>query len=500
MRDEGDFEDYAFARWNALVRTAVLLGARPDVARRQARSTLGRVRAGWDRRDEVGDLDVHLHRTLLDVRRDERAAWWSEPGEGSGPLDPRWPALEAGLDALTPTDRAVLVLGSVAGLDLEQVELVLGRALDHPQVDEDLRRVAETCPVAPLLLAEVVAEQRAERRARVRRTTITAGAVVVALAVVVGGATWWGTRPEARAPLADAPVERTANAAPVAWYTDDTLHLAEVELRIEALRRFFEVDDGAVYADANGEIVHVDTEGVRTRIGTQRRDGTFQVSAEDGLVAWVEQSGTPELRVHDLVAGEVVGQRGLGADEDIDVVALDDGVAYYVERGRNYAFDVEQVDVVELASPKVLDVAGGAVARQDDVGAVSLASPRDREDRIVTVPGVGAELSPDGELVLTRTINPVSEVGTLRLYDARSAVELDTGLSSTATVYAAHLRAGGAATYLVELEQPDPDDGPRLSNAGSLQLTACDAPRPDVETPCEIVLTFPRSSTWALAQ
>lgn len=500
MRDEGDFEAYAFARWNALVGTAVLLGSRPDVARRQARSTLARVRAGWGRRDEVGDLDVHLHRTLLDVRRDDRVAWWSVPGDGSGPLDPRWPEVEARLDTMTPTDRAVLVLRSVAGLDPEQVELVLGRAPEHARVDEDLRRVAGSCPVEPLLLAEVVAEQRADRRARVRRTTVTAGALVLVLAVVVGGATWWGTRPEPRAPLADAPVERKANPAPVAWYTDDTLHLADVELRIEALRSFFEVDDGAVYADANGEIVHVDTEGVRSRIGTQRRDGTFQVSAEDGLVAWIDQGRTPGLRVHDLDAGEVVGERALGTDEDVDVVALDDGVAYYVERGRNYAFDVEQADVVEVASPPVLDVAGGAVARQDDGDAVSLASPRDREDRIVTVPGVGAELSPDGELVLTRTVNPVGEVGTLRLYDARSAIELDTGLSSTAEVYAAHLGAGGVVTYLVELAQPDPDDGPRLSNAGSLQLTACEAPRPDGGTTCEIVLTFPRSTSWALAQ
>lgn len=502
MRDEGDFEAYAVARWTALVRTAVLLGSRPDVARRLARTTLARVRAGWAGRDEVGDLDVHLYRTLLDARADDRSAWWvGAPDAGAvGPSDPGWPQLEATLDTRTPAERTALVLLSVAALGTEQVELVLGRELPGGHVDDTVRRAAESCPVDPLLLADVVAEQRAERRARVRRTTVTATSVAVVLAVVVGAATWWGTRPEPREPLADARVERVANQAPVAWYTDDTLHLADVEVRIEALRSFFEVDDGAVYADANGEIVHVDTSGVRTRIGTQRRDGTFQVSAQDGLVAWIDESGTPELRVYDLGAREVVGEQALSDDADIDVVALDSGVAYWVERGRSYGFDIEQGDVEELVTPKVLDVAAGAVARQDDVEAVSLASPRDQEDQVVTVRGIGAQLSPDGTLVLTRTIDPANEVGTPRLYDTRSATELDTGLSYTANVFAAHLGEDGVATYLVELSQEDPDDGPRLSNAGSLQLTTCDAPRRGVETACEVVLTFPRSTTWALAQ
>lgn len=500
MRDEGDFEAYAVARWTALVRTAVLLGSRPDVAPRLARSTLGLLRAGWGRRDELGDLDVHLFRTLLDVRRDDRVAWWATDAPSDGwPLDPQWPDLSASLDALGPVDRAALVLRSVAGLSTEQVELVLGRELGPATSDDSLRRVAESLHVTPVVLAEVAAEQRADRRARVRRTTVTAGAVVAVLAVVVGGATWWGTRPEPVPLLADVPVERATNPAPVGWYTDDVLHLAEVELRIEALRTFFEVDDGAVYTDAVGAIVHVDLEGERTPIGKQRLDGTFQVSAEDGLVAWVDQTGRPELRVWDLDAGEVVDTVALPDDEDIDVVALDSGTAYYVTQGRNYAFDVEEGGVVELASPKVLDVANGVVARQDD-GAVSVASPREAEDEIVTVPGIGAELSPDGELVLTRTINPVNEVGELRLWDARSQVELHTGLSTTDTVYAAHLRADGAATYFVELAQPDPDDGPRLSNSGSLQLTSCVAPRPGFATECEVVLTFPRSTTWALAQ
>jgi len=500
MRDEVDFEAYAVARWSALVRTAVVLGSRPDVASRRARATLGVLRAGWRRRDEVGDLDVHLYRTLLDVSRDDRLAWWSEPGDSSDPLDPQWCEVEARLDAMTPQERVALVLGSVPGLTTDQVEVVLGRPLDTTPVDDTVRRVAESFPVPPLQLAEVVAEQRADRRARVRRTTTTALAVVAVLAVVVGGATWWGTRPQPREPLADAPVQRSTNPAPVAWYTGETLHLTDVQLRIEALRMFFEVDDGAVYADANGEIVHVDTEGARSRIGTQRRDGTFQVSAEEGLVAWVDQSDGPQLRVYDLDTGEIVGEQGLGTDEDIDVVALDSRTAYYVERGRNYAYEIDGGDVVELASPRVLDVARGAVARQDEAGTVSLASPRDQEDRIVTVQGLGAELSPDGELVLTRTVDPTTEVGTPRLYDALSSEELDTGLSTTATVYAAHLGVAGAATYLVELEQPDPDDGPRLSNAGSLQLTSCRAPRPGLATPCEVVLTFPRSTTWALAQ
>ncbi|GEP37178.1 hypothetical protein NPS01_08410 [Nocardioides psychrotolerans] len=501
MRDESDFEAYAVARWTALVRTAVLLGSRPDVALRQARSTLGLVRARWRGRDEVGDLDVHLYRTLLDVRRDDPVAWWSTAAPlDAAPLDPQWPALSASLDVLTPGDRASLVLRSVAALATEQVELVLGRELGPAPSDDTLRRVAESLHVTPVVLADVAAEQRADRRARGRRTTVTAGAVVAVLAVVVGGATWWGTRPEPRAPLTDVPVERSANRAPVAWYTDGTLHLTDVELRVEALRTFFEVDSGAVYADANGAIVHVDTDGVRTRIGTQRRDGTYQVSAEEGLVAWVDESDDRELRVWDLAAGEVVGTVPLSDDEDIDVVALDAGVAYYVERGRSQAYDVAADDVAEVASPRVLDVEGGAVARQESDGAISIASPRDLQDRIVTVVGLGAELSPDGAWVLTRSVEEDTGQVTRRLYDAQQNAEVDTGLDAGAVVFDASVLEGGAVTYLVELAQEDPDDGPRLSNSGSLQLTSCETPRPGLEPTCEVVLTFPRSTTWALAQ
>lgn len=513
MRDEADFTAYAVARWVPLVRALVLLGESPERAHRVALLTLGRLRREWSRRDELGDLDLHLVATLLDARGSAAAPSTSAPTPAPTALPAALPpALTSRLAALSAADRAALVLPVVLTVSPDDVALLVGSsggadaASGTDPVDpDDLRRAAESLPVDPLQVADAVAAERDERRARRRRTTRRSVAGLAAAAVVVGGWTWWAARPDPRPPLPDAPVERAGNVAPVGWYTDGVLHLAEVEIGLEALVSFVEVADGAVYADATGEVVHVDVEGRRTRLGTQRRDGTFAASADEGLVAWVQESDdVRELRVWDLAADEVVGTQPLADDEDVDVVALDAGVAYYVEQGRSLAYDVAQDDVAELADPRVLDVEAGAVARQEPDGVLSVASPRDVEDRIVRVPGLGAQLSPDGSWVLTRTVEPRTEQVTVRLHDTLQAREVPTGLGERAVVFAASVLEGGAATYLVELEQDEPDDGPRLSNSGSLQLTTCTAPRARpgrVAAPtCEVVRTFPRSTTWALAR
>lgn len=507
MRDDGDFSAYAVARWPSLVRTLVLLGSRPDVAARQARTALGRLREQWDRRDGLGDLDSHAYRTVLECRRQDRGAWWDDPeGTGpaphdDGPLDPGWVDLRRRLDQLTPEERAAVVLPAVADLTPEQVEDVLGRAVGPaPGFVEALRRAADSTPVPPLVVADIAAAQRLQTRARRRRAWLVSLASLVVVAVVGGAWTWWATRPPPPPGLTDAVVAQVENPFSVGWYTDDTLHLARVELRVEALTRFAEWQAGAVYSDATGALIDVREDGRRTRLGEQRRDGSFAVSDEEGLVAWVQDGEVPELRVYDLLARELVGRTELASGDEAAVLAIDDTSVFYVDGASSYEYDLGVGGLTTARPPGLLDVARGTRVYQTDPESIQMSRDSEgvRTDRFQ--PGRGAQLSPEGDYVLTRIDDGGSRLGQVRIYDTRTGEEIDSGLPLDAEVFAAVLGGGGVATYLVELAQDEPDDGPRLSNSGSLQLTTCLVPEPGVAATCAVELTFPRSSTWALAQ
>lgn len=502
MRDDGDFTAYAAARWPALVRTLVVLGSRPDVAQRLAHSALGQIRTDWRRRDDLGDLDVHTYRILLETKSRDRERWWLQENDNlvGGPLDLEWPTLEARLDRLPVGERRELVLRAVADLSDGQVAaLVEHSAQAARDLLDPLRRVAESLPVSPLLVDELVTQSRADTRQSRRRTARTVLGLVVVLALVGGGGTWLANRPEPPPGLADASVKRADNPTALGWYTDNQLHLTSVTLGIQQLAKFAEIKGGAIYSDANGHLIRVDEEGQRTELGRQRRESEFAVDDADGLVAWIDVSGSPELVVYDLSAREVVGRADLEPDGSSIVLAIVDGLVYFTDGPLAYAYDVADDFVDEVEIPRLLDAAGETRVYQSDPQSIQMAHDGTAVTQYEL--GTGARLSLDGELVMTRTDDGRGSLGTLRIYETRTGIELDTGLPLRAQVFSFGFAADAStATYLVELAQPDPDDPPRLSNSGSLQLTTCSIPGPGESASCEVELTFPRSTAWALAQ
>lgn len=458
MRDEDDFSAYAVARWPSLVRVLVLLGTPPEEAPALAYAALGRLRTDWRHRDELGDLDEHTALTLLHD------------------LPPRDP---------TSAHRQAEVLWSLLGVG----------APAAPVDEEEVRRAAESVAVEPLDLERVVVVERAQRRTRRRRTTRVVAVMLAVLAVVAGGWAWWATRPGPPPGLPDVPVERVDNPIAVGWYAGDTLQLDRVALAIDDLESFAQVRQGAVYADHAGEVILVDTDGVRTRLGTQAKGGAFAVSDEDGLAAWVDVRGAPELHVYDLAAREDVAT--LEVDESLRVLAIDEGVVYVA--GDEGAFAFERNDgwtaLARVSPDGLLDVAGQASVFQTDPQTL-LVTHGDPEGGVV-LPGVGAQLSPEGDYVLSRD---GGARGRVWIFDTITGEEVDTGLVPGAEVAAAKLGGHGLATYLVEQEHFHPEDQLRVSSSGSLELVTCPLVDPALFTTCTVHRTFPRAGTWALAQ
>lgn len=461
MRDDADFSAYAVARWTTLVRVLLLLGSPPAEAHDVARTVLARLRSDWRHRDELGDLDDHTAATLRECR--QRAGL-------AGPDDRSAVVLQALLDVGGPGTEA----------DLEAVRLE-----------------ADSLVVEPLDLEQVVLLDQQQRRARRRRTTRTVVAVLAVVAVVAGGWAWWATRPAPPPGLPDVPVEQVDNPVAVGWYAERRLRLDGVALRIDDLRSFVQVPQGAVYSDARGRVILVEPDGARTELGTQAPGGSFAASAQSGLVAWVDPGGADELRVYDLAEGEEVASQPVG--EQTRVLAIDDDLVYVTGPEGTFVFEgsVGWTALARVAFEGLLDVAGGA--RVFQYGSQGILVTHGDSEVGLTRPGTGAQLSPEGDHVLTRTGGSGVE-GQVRIYETIEGQEIDTGLAPGAQVYAAKLGGRGLATYLVELEQEDPDDGPRLSNSGSLQLVTCPLVDPGLVSTCTTHRTFPRSSAWALEQ
>ncbi|WP_134741554.1 hypothetical protein [Nocardioides sp. 503] len=500
MRDDGDLAAYAAARWPSMMRTLVLLGVAPHRAPYVGQGAVARLRDDWRHRDELGDLDTHAFRVLLDAwRRDaaETQAAAVEAAPDLVPDDPDWPALRRLLDDLPAQERAAAVLGAATDLSEDQVEAVLGSATRGPHdLHERLVRAASAVPLPGFSYDDVVARHLAERREGRARTARRAAVVALVVAVVAGGWTWWANRPGPAPALPDVAVQQRDNPAPVGWYYDGTLRLDVVALGIDDLQSVVRVPRGAVYADGAGEVVIVDSDGHRTRLGKQASDGAFAASAQDGLVAWVDVTGDPELRVYDLAEGKRVASASVA--KGTRVLAIDDGRVYVA--GSDGAFVLEweggSWSVLARVSPDgLLDVAGYAAAYQSDPQTVDVVHLQSALG--VSVPGTGAQLAPDGAHVLTRRGGPD---GPVRIYNAFTGEPVDTGLAPSAEVYAARLDGGALATYVVELAQADPVDGPRLSNSGSLQLVTCALGRAGRASTCTVHLTLPASTSWVLEQ
>ncbi len=135
----GTFEEYVAARWERLVRSAVLLGADPHAAEDLVQTALSRCYFAWARVSRAQDPDAYVHRVLINALADSRRRrWWGEaptevlPDTGLSDGTDDWArgdALRAALLRLPLPQRQVLVLRYYADLTEAQVASALGTAV-----------------------------------------------------------------------------------------------------------------------------------------------------------------------------------------------------------------------------------------------------------------------------------------------------------------------------------------------------------------------------------
>jgi len=136
-RDE-DFSDYVSARWTALSRSAVLLGCTLHEAEDLVQSTLAACYASWDKVVKARERDAYVYRVLVNMHaRSRRRRWWGERPTDALPEQPVADAfrhadvaeaLRLALDALSPANRAAVVLRYYGQLSEAETAQALGVA------------------------------------------------------------------------------------------------------------------------------------------------------------------------------------------------------------------------------------------------------------------------------------------------------------------------------------------------------------------------------------
>jgi hypothetical protein len=442
MHDVVDFESYAAARWHPVVSTLVLLGVPPGHAATLAREALVLLRAEWSHQDVFDDLDAELYNEVLDRWRHDRVPWWTEP-----PLDGElWSELEAELDRLTPAQREWLVLRHVAELP----EVYVADAVGEPEPTlpagvpngERLRDVARTIPVPAPDLEQVVA--LASTRARRRRRRAFAGAA--GLVVVAGGISLLIATTAIDEPggpvveqLDPVPVSRFATGSAVPWYAEGRLHLSQVVLDLPGVRDLASINNGAVYTDAEGDLVFVNDQGERTQLASIGEDGTFVASDEDGLLAWVPAGKDVALVVRDLTDGsDVVRVDVRGAGE---VIAIDNRNVFLRDDRGDVEISLETGDAEPLGTTSLIDVSARASVFQATPSIIRVVHPL--FDNEFTWPGEGAQLSEDGSYVLTRVGEDIV------IHDTRNGEQLPSDIAPGERALDAELGLDPTVTYLV---------------------------------------------------
>lgn len=479
MGDSADFASYVVARWPAVVRTLVLLGQPPEEADEIAVEALSRCAPGFDRERREGDVDVWVYRTVLDTRARRR-----EPARQVAEEVARAPVavaaslpdleertarlheLETALAALPPGEREAAVLGLVAELDDVQVSEVLGGSPEVGAITGSVafREATEAIPIRPAPDREVVGRARARRRRTVRWTSGVTAAVVA----VVGLGTWLGTR-EPTVALPDAVVTEVDNPAGVPWYANHLLHLERVTVELPQIESMVQVPDGVVYVGRAGGVVLVDSAGRQTLLGTTDPRLPVVGNRLRGVVAWLDVEGSPELVVHDTLGSREVARRPV--DQGVRPVALDQDRFYYMQDGRPWSWTYPFEPGIEPGD-ELLDVASAVRASEFSGASVLVSQPL--FDIEVTVPGVGAQLSPDGDFVLTRVDFGLPDE--VRIYLAATGESLPTGIDDGEIALAATFGDDHTVTYLVAQRAHTPEGGDfvRLSESGPHLLRTCD--------------------------
>lgn len=155
MDPERDYVTYVRARWDSLVRSAVLLGCSPTEAEDIVQTTLIRCYSGWAKVQSADVPDAYVHRSLVNcLAKSRRRRWWAETPTERLPdraaPDPADAVTErasvlAALGKLTESQRAVVVLRHYADLSEREVADTLGIPVGtvKSRLSRGLERLAE---------------------------------------------------------------------------------------------------------------------------------------------------------------------------------------------------------------------------------------------------------------------------------------------------------------------------------------------------------------------
>jgi hypothetical protein len=245
----------------------------------------------------------------------------------------------------------------------------------------------------------------------------------------------------------------------VTWYAQGQLHLDHVVLAIEGLRDMTRIGNGVVYGDGEGRVVHVADDGTRTPLGHKDVLDAVAASDENGWAAWVDTGDEqPSIQVREAATGAVVGQ--LPVDPGTRVVAVDGDAVYFVDAAGAHALLPPGDSVLPVTPADLLDVRSRTRAFQLDPATIQVV--QSSSDVALRLPGRGATLSADGNLVITRA----GDAGEVTIYDTRSGEELPNGLSEDDSTLAVSARSDQAVAYVIA------PNG--LTPGRELQLLTCD--------------------------
>ena len=360
--------------------------------------------------------------------------------------------------------------------------------MNELSIEETFRdAVASVDTLPPPLEAFRVRAAHEQRRRRRRRTRLVAAVAVVP--VVLATASWIGTRSDGDS-TAQAPpvVTMVENPADIAWWADGRLHLANVTVEVPPSGRpldyLAEINGGAVYGDDTGAVVFVGDDGEVTRIGTTAPGARLVASDESGWVAWVDpRDGSPELVVYDLTAREVLASRPLpsagarrgGAEAGSQPIALDGDKVYYTAADAEHEWTVPDGGTERVEPSGLLAVANGTRVWQVDPTTISMVQPF--FSLSFERAGSGAQISPDGNRVLTRTSGSgQGGAARVRLYDTRSGESLWTGLTRRDVPIAATLGPETEVSYLLAYRDDESrrEAFVRQSSSSPVELRTCD--------------------------
>jgi hypothetical protein len=360
--------------------------------------------------------------------------------------------------------------------------------------EEAFALAAQGVEVAPAPVEEIVGEARVRRRRRRRAVGLATAGIVL----VIGVATWSGSRQTAEPESGPTGVTREESSADTVWWAAGVLHLPHVTVDLPRVEQVARLGDGAVVGDDEGNVVLVAPDGVTTTIGREVPGAPLVSSEHQGWAVWVDpQDRAPQLVVYDVGERQVLAIRELEfegprwgeLDPGSHPIAVDGDQVYYADQRGDWAWQPEEARLVN--ADDLLDVSAATLVRRAGQDHIRVIQPFFSVEYVRR--GRGAQISPGGEYVLTRTTSERSsgQFGPVRIYDTRSGHRLWTGLEPGEVAMATSMGPDDEVTYLVAHRTGERQDVEftRASYNGPLEMRTCHLG----ERSCFQVTTIPQT-------